>query len=228
MSNTIRMWAALTALFGIATLATIVVFRSLPEVKAAGACMTDGAVLEFEVARSRAALDALFGIVGSECRDKRIKALDAINTVDVWVFIPAYTAFISCAAMFLGGGVLRKVAWVAIATAVVALAADYVETLNLLAYTPDLAPAPQRLIESSSAAWIKFFALGLNGLLLATLCFTSQPRRVILGTLLCLPIIGVSLMFADMNLMQAQSLAFFLSWTPLLLMAARSTVTGRA
>jgi hypothetical protein len=112
--------------------------------------------------------------------------------------------------------------------AVTALGADYVETLNLLAYTPDLAPPPERLIESSTAAWIKFFALGLNGLLLAALCFTASPRRPILGALLCLPIIGVALMFADRNLMQAQSLAFLLSWTPLLVMAAKSAVTGRA
>jgi hypothetical protein len=228
MTNTSRTWAALTALFGLAALATIVAFGALPQVKAAGPCMTDGIVLHFEFARSPADLGAIFGAAGSECRDQRIAALDAINTVDVWVFIPAYTAFVCCAALFLSGGVLRRFAWSAIAVAFVALGADYVETLNLLAYTPDLAPATDRLIESSSAAWIKFFALGLNGLLLAALCFSGQPRRPILGALLCLPIVGVTLMFADPRLIQAQSLAFFASWTPLLIMAAKTAVTGRA
>lgn len=228
MSNQTRIWAALTAIAGLTTLATIVAFRTLPEVQAAGPCMTDGAVLNFEFARSPADLDTIFGAVGSACRDPRIAALDAINTVDVWAFIPAYTAFVSFAAMFLSAGVLRPLAWAAIAVAVTALGADYVETLNLLAYTPDLAPPPARLIESSTAAWIKFFCLGLNGLLLAALCFTATPRRPILGALLCLPIIGVALMFADRSLIQAQSLAFFASWTPLLVMAAKTAVTGRA
>jgi hypothetical protein len=228
MANTSRTWAVLTALFGLATLATILAFGALPPVQAAGACMTDGIVLHFEFARSQTDLDAIFGLAGSECRDKRIAALDAINTIDVWVFIPAYTAFVCCAALFLSGGVLRTFAWSAIAVAFVALGADYIETLNLLAYTPDLAPAPERLIESSSAAWIKFFALGVNGLLLAALCFTGSPRRPILGALLCLPLVGVTLMFADLRLIQAQSLAFFASWTPLLVMAAKTAISGRA
>jgi len=226
--NTIRLWAALTAIAGLAALATVMAFRMLPDVVAAGPCMTDGAVLHFEFARSPADLDTIFGAVGSECRDKRIAALDAINTVDVWVFIPAYTAFVSFAAMFLAAGALRPLAWCAIALAAIALGADYVETLNLLAYTPDLAPAPERLVESSTAAWVKFFCLALNALALAGLCFTATPRkRWILGTLLCLPIVGVTLMAVNVNWMQAQTLAFFVSWTPLLVMAARAAVIGR-
>lgn len=228
MTDTSRTWAAVTALSGLAALGTVFAFRSLPDVQAAGACMTERAVLEFELARSQAALDALFGVVGSECRDMRIAALDAINTIDVWVFIPAYTAFASCAALFLSGGILRPLAWAAIALAVAAAGTDYVETLNLLAYTPDLAPAPERLIESSSAAWVKFFCLGLNALALAGLCFTATPhKRWILGALLCLPIAGVTLMAINTDWMQAQSLSFFASWTPLLVMAARTAVIGR-
>ncbi len=115
-----------------------------------------------------------------------------------------------------------------IAAAFVALGADYVETLNLLAYTPDLTPPPDRLAESSAAAWIKFFSLALNALLLAAICFTTTPRKSrILGALLCLPIIGVTLMFVDLKWIQAQSLAFLLSWLPLLIMAAKTAVTGR-
>jgi hypothetical protein len=223
-----RLWASLAAIFGFATLATVVAFGSLPDVKAAGTCMTDGAVLRYEFARSQQDLAAIFGPAGDACRDARIAALDAVNTVDVWIFIPAYTAFVSFAALFLSGGRLTRLAWGAICVAVVAAGMDYVETLNLLAYTPQLSPPAERLIESSSAAWIKFFALGLNGLLLAALCFTGQPRRSILGALLCLPVVGVTLMFVDLKLIPAQSLAFFASWTPLLAIAAKTAITGRA
>jgi hypothetical protein len=226
-TNPPRLWAIVTAIAGIASLAIVFAFQSLPEVKAAAGCASDRAVLLFELARTQTDLDAVFGPAGSDCRPKVIAAMDAVNTIDVWFFIPIYTLFVSAAALFLSGGALRPLAWGAIALAVVAAGMDYVETLNLLAYTPDLAPAPQRLIQSSTAAWVKFFSLGVNGLLLAALCFTAAPRRPILGALLCLPIIGVTLMFVDRSLMQAQSLAFFLSWTPLLVMAAKSAITGR-
>lgn len=226
--NGLRLWATLTAIAGVATLAIVFSFQSLPEVKAAAAvCGKADAVLWFEVARSQADLDSLFGPAGGDCRPSLIAAMDAVNTIDVWAFIPAYTAFVSFAAMFLAGGVLRPFAWAAIAVAFVALGADYVETTNLLAYTPELAPAPARLIESSTAAWIKFFCLGINGVLLAALSFTAGQRRRILGALLCLPIIGVTLMFIDMRFAQMQALAFFLSWTPLLVMAAKSAITGK-
>jgi len=224
-----RTWAILTTLAGIAALGVFAIFQNLPEVKAAGTCAKSEAVLLFELARTQGDLDEVFGAAGSECRPKVIAALDAVNTIDVWLFIPAYTAFVAFAALFLSGGELRPFTWGAIAFAVVAAGADYVETLNLLAYTPDLTPAPERLAESSTAAWIKFFSLGLNALLLAAICFTATPRkRWILGTLLCLPIVGVTLMFGDSKWIQAQTLAFLASWLPLLVMAAKTAVTGRA
>lgn len=227
MTVTTRQWAILTTLAGIAALATFAIFQSLPEVKAAGTCTKNEAVLLFELARTQSDLDAVFGPVGSECRPKVIAALDAVNTIDVWLFIPAYTAFVAFAAMFLSGGELRPLTWTAIAAAFVALGADYVETLNLLTYTPDLTPTAERLAESSSAAWIKFFSLALNALLLAAICYTGEHKRRILGTLLCLPIVGVTLMFVDLKWIQAQSLGFLLSWLPLLIMSAKAAVTGR-
>jgi hypothetical protein len=222
-----RLWALLAGLFGLAALATVVGFASLPEVKAAGTCLPGDAVIRFEFARSQPDLEAIFGPPSDVCRAQRIAALDAVNTIDVWVFIPAYTAFVSFAALFLSGGTLTRLAWAAIAVAVVAAALDYVETLNLLAYTPGLAPEPERLIVSSTAAWAKFFALAVNSLILAAICFTQAPRRPILGALLCLPIIGVSLMFVDLHYIRAQTLAFTAAWLPLLVMAARAAVLGR-
>lgn len=224
----LRTWAILTTLAGIAALATFAIFQTLPEVKAAGPCAKSEAVLLFELARSHADLEAVFGPVGSECRPKVIAALDAVNTVDVWLFIPAYTAFVAFAALFLSGGELRPFAWGAIAFAIVAAGADYIETLNLLAYTPDLMPSIERLAQSSTAAWTKFFTLALNALLLAAVCVTADHKRRILGALLCLPIVGVTLMFVDLKWIQAQTLAFLASWLPLLVMAARTAVTGRA
>lgn len=224
-----RLWAIATALSGIAALGVTIAFQALPEVKAAGACAASDAVLRFEFARTLADLDEIFGPSGGECRAKVVAALDAVNTLDVLLFIPAYTAFVSFAALFLSGGKLGALPMMAIAAAIIALSADYVETIGLLSYTPDLTPAPEMLARSSSAAWIKFAALGVNGLLLAVICFTAAPRaRWIIGALLCLPSIGVAMMFVDLRWVPAQTFAFFASWTPLLIMAIKSSITGRA
>lgn len=223
-----RLAAIATALAGVVTLGVVFAFQTLPAVSAARGCMPDEAVLLFEVARTTRDLEAVFGPADGACRAKVVAAMDAINTLDVWVFIPAYTAFVSFAALFLSGGRIGALTLAAIGMAVSALGCDYLETFNLLGYTPELTPAPESLAQTASAAWLKFFALGLNGLALAGLCFTTAPRRWILGALLCLPVIGVALMFADLRFIQAQTLGFFLGWTPLLAMAAKTAITGRA
>lgn len=227
-NRTSRPWAIAATVAGVVTLGVVFAFQSLPEVTAARGCMPDEAVLLFEVATTPAHLDAIFGPEGGDCRAKVVAALDAVNTLDVWLFIPAYTAFVSFAALFLAGEALRSFAIGAIALAGIALGADYVETLALLSYTPDLNPTPEMLARSSAAAWIKFFALGANGLALAALCFTAAPRRRILGALLCLPVVGVTMMAADLQWIPAQTLGFFAGWTPLLIMALKAAITGRA
>lgn len=233
-----RLWARLAAIAGVVTLSVIVAFQSLPEVTAAGDCVNGEAVIRFEIARTSDDLEAVFGPADGACRAKVIAAMDAVNTLDVWLFIPAYTAFVSFAALFLAGGGSpaanpaapgRRVAvWAAIGAAGVALAADYAETFALLAYTPDLAPTPPMLARSSTAASVKFAALALNGLALAALCFTPLPaRRWALGGLLCLPAIGVGLMFADARWAAAQSICFLAAWIPLCAIAI-SAATRRA
>jgi hypothetical protein len=226
--SSIRLWAVLTAVAGLAALGTVFAFQSLPEVGAAAGCAPQDAVILYEFANDADDLTAIFGPPDSECRPKVVAALDAVNTLDVRLFIPAYTAFMVFAAMYLSAGMLRPWTFAAIAAALLACAADYVETINLLAYTPDLTPAPGDLATSSTAAWTKFAALAVNGLFLAALCFTGAPRRWILGALLCLPAVGVAMMALDLKWIAAQSLAFLASWVPLLVMAGRSAITGRA
>jgi hypothetical protein len=224
--NRTRLWATLTAVAGVVALGVVFAFRILPEVKEAGACAANDAVLRFELARTPADLEAIFGPAGGDCRAKVVAAMDAINTLDVAVFIPAYTAFVALAALFLTGGALHPAAVAAIAAAAIALGADYIETFALLSYTPDLNATPAMLAQSSTAAWIKFAALGLNALALAALCFTPR-KRWILGSLLCLPAIGVAMMFIDLRWIQAQTLGFLAGWTALLIMAVKSAITGR-
>jgi hypothetical protein len=225
--NSIRLWAILTALAGLASVAVIIAFERLPEVMVAGDCWPRHAALLFEFAKSPEDFQAIFGSQDSECRPKNIAAMDAVNTLDVRLFIPAYTAFVVFAALFLAGGKLHVWTLAAVAAAVLACAADYLETIKLLAYTPDLNPTPNELATSIAAAWTKFSGLAVNALCLAVSCFTGRPRRRVLGTLLCLPLAGVTLMAIDPNWTSALMLFFMAGWGPLFVVAARSSITGK-
>lgn len=220
-----RLWPALAALTGLGSLAITVAFRMLAPVKAAGACMTDGAVIQFELATKMTDLDAVFGAPG--CQAKLIAAMDAVNRLDIAAYIPAYTAFCICAAIWLGGRVRAPLVLAAVALALVAFAADMVETTGLLQVTKDLAAAEPLLGRISTAAWIKFGALALNALALALICLRASPRRLILGVLLVLPVIGTALACLDHGRLGLMTLGFVLSWTPMMLLAIRETIWAR-
>lgn len=224
-TSTSRLWPALTALTGLGSLAITVAFRMLEPVKAAGACMTDGKVIQFELATKASDLAAVFG--GADCTPKVIAAMDAVNHLDIAAYIPTYTAFGVCAAIWLGGRLRAPLVLAAVALALVAFAADMVETTGLLRVTKDLAAAEPLLARISTAAWIKFGALALNALVLAAICLRASPRRLILGMLLVLPVIGTTLAYLDHGRLGLMTLGFVLSWTPMMLLAIRETVWPR-
>lgn len=213
-------WAAPTGLVGLAALAVVTSFQLLPAVTDARGCVSSGTLMEFEFARSLADLQRVLYPPGDACRALTLAAMDQSNTLDVFVFIPTYTAFAVLAALFVGGGRLRRpLVAAAIAAAAVALVADYVETTRLLAITKNVEANAGLAPTASLAAWIKFGALALHALLLAVLCFTGEPRRRILGALLVLPILGFSVALASPSFHGLMTLAFVAAWLPLTLVA---------
>ncbi len=98
-----RFWAIATIVTGVATLSLFVVFSLLPEVQAAGECLGRGAVVQFELARNISDLIAIFGEPDSACRPLAVSAMDAVNHLDMAVFIPVYTLFCIC-----GGALPRR------------------------------------------------------------------------------------------------------------------------
>lgn len=218
--GTPRLWAILTTIAGVATIAVSIAFRMLPLVTAAKGCLADGAVIEYEFARTAGHLTDIFGAPADTCRGTAIAAMDAINQLDVFAYIPSYTLFCLFAALFVSGGRLRLPVLLACAAAVVALAADYVETVTLLKITPELEPRAALLPISSAAAWIKFAALAAHALILAAVCLEKEPRRWILGILLLAPAIGVLAAFSDARNMQLLTLGFVVAWLPLLGLSA--------
>ena len=215
-----RLWAGLTVLTGLATVAITVAFQMLPEVAVAGACWAPGKVVDFELARTLPQLLKVFG--PDACRAPLVTAMDAVNHLDVKAYIPAYTAFEICAAMFLGLSFRRPLVLAAIGVALVALAGDYLETLTLLQITRSLDGSADLLARSSAGAWIKFAGLALNAFLLSRICMAD--RRPILAMLLLLPMVGTAFAAIDNSRANLMTFALILSWTPVLLVAARDLV----
>lgn len=214
--GTPRLWAILAGLFGLVSLAVTVAFRLLGPVTAAKGCTTDGAVIQFEFATKADQLAEIFGNPADPCRALAIDAMDAVNQLDVIAYIPSYTLFAVCAALFISGGRLRLPILLAILAAAVALAADYVETLTLLEITPTLEAKAALLPTSSTAAWIKFAALAAHALILAAVCLEKPPRRWIVGILLLAPAIGVLAAWSNVQNLWLLTTGFLLAWLPLL------------
>lgn len=219
-----RLWAGLTVLTGLVTIGITVGFQMLPEVAAAGACWAPGKVVDFELARTLAELLKVFGPPADACRAPIVRAMDAVNHFDVKAYIPAYTAFEICAAMFLGLSFRRPLVLAAIGVALAALAGDYLETLTLLRITRDLDGSTDLLAWSSAGAWIKFAGLALNAFLLSRICMEGDARRPILAMLLLLPMVGTAFAAIDNSRAALMTYALVLSWTPVLLVAARDLV----
>lgn len=224
-----RFWAIATIVTGIATIAISVAFGLLPDVGAASECMTRGAVVQFEFARNGADLINIFGAADSACRPLVVSAMDAVNQVDVIAFIPAYTSFCICAALFLAEGAWRRpLVIIAIGTALIAAAADYLETLSLLGITQMLDAPGQLLQYSQLGAWSKFILLAAHAVFCAGICYTGEKQRLILGSLLMLPAFGVAAAWYDhINLSNLMAGAFTLSWASLLVMAIVSVVRAK-
>lgn len=213
-------WAGLAGLVGLASLAIVIGFQVLPAVAAAGPCVSGDTLIRFEFARTLADLQQILHPPGDACRASALAAMDQSNLLDVFAFIPTYTAFTVLAALFLAGGIIRRpLVLAAIAASAVALAADYSETLRLLAITKDVEANAGLAPAASLSAWIKFGALALQALLLAGLCLTGQPRRPILGALSVLPAIAFAVVLVEPSRHGLLTLAFVACWVPITLVA---------
>lgn len=220
---TTRRFAIVTLGLGAMTIAIVIAFALLPEMRSAGACMQPGAVVQFEFARNGDDLARIFGGDAS-CGPQVIAAMDAVNRLDLLAFIPTYTAFALAAVFFLAGGALRPLSIAAAAAALGAAAADYLETTTLLKITQTL-DAPEALLGVSQAgAWTKFALLAAHALFCAGLCFLSELRRPVLGVLLLLPTLGVAAAaFDHVTLANVMNGAFAIAWVGVLAASGRAT-----
>lgn len=212
-----KLWPLFTIIGGLATLAVFVGFNVLPAVSAAYAPGTlSDAVSAFQRAESMADITAVFGDPPGAAL---IAAQDAVNTLDLYAFIPAYTLFLVAGALMLADGPRQPLAWGAIIAALIGAGADVVETLQQLRLTADLNDAAAQL-PIAPMHWLKYAALGANGLGVAALVLLGARKRWALGVLALGPLPCVLAVWAgaadDARLFSA---AFALYWIALLVIA---------
>jgi hypothetical protein len=147
-------------------------------------------IIAFELARSAADLDAIFGTEtdrrDSSCRAQLVQELDAINVVDVLVYIPAYGVFM--AFFFLGMRARRAaLGTLGFRVAVIAALGDYAENACLMNLTPQLDPASPWFALLPWATGIKWLGLGLAAAIAAAIYAKSSGARVwnLLAALVC-------------------------------------------
>jgi hypothetical protein len=212
--NGARIWPLLAIAGGLATLVIFVGFNFLPAVTAAYAPGTLG---EAESTFQRAASMAdLFAVFDNPPSAARLAAQDAVNKLDLYGFVPAYTLFLVAAAAMLAGGARQPLAWLAIAPALVGAGADAVETLAQLRVLADWEHAAAQL-PIAPWHWAKYMALAGNGVGVAAIALLGARKRYLLGVLAMAPLPCVlavwSGLIADARVF---SVAFALYWVVLL------------
>jgi hypothetical protein len=145
-------------------------------------------IIAFELARNAADLEAIFGNEPpwGSCRALVIEAMDAVNLVDVLVYIPAYGVFMAC---FFLGMCARHAALgtLGFRIAIVAALGDYAENACLMNLTPQLDPASVWFTLLPWATGIKWLGLGAAAAIGAAIYVKSSSARLwnYLAALLC-------------------------------------------
>lgn len=142
-------------------------------------------IIAFELARSAADLDAIFG-TQEPCRSEVIQRIDAINLVDVLVYIPAYGVFM--AFFFLGMRARHaSLGTLGFRIAIIAALGDFAENACLMNLTPQLDPASLWFALLPWATGIKWLGLGVAAAIAAAIYVKSTGARLwnLLAALMC-------------------------------------------
>ncbi len=142
-------------------------------------------IIAFELARSAADLAAIFG-TAEPCRSTVVERMDAINLVDVLVYIPAYGVFM--AFLFLG---LRSrqaaLGTLGFRISVVAALGDFAENACLMNLTPALDPSSIWFALLPWATAVKWLGLGVVAAIATSIYVKSTGARAwnIVAALMC-------------------------------------------
>lgn len=230
-----RTFARIAFAAGLATLGFFVGFTLLPEVGAVYAPGELGdAVSVFQRAETLTALEPVFG---EPVNAGVVAAMNAVNTIDLYGFIPAYTIFLVAAAAMLGGGFKGPLVWLSVAAALVGAFGDVGETMRQLELTAIWAAAGNpaawpddaaRVMPLATWHYLKYFGLAVNAIAVAALCLSRAPKRWIVGVLGVAPVFGTLAVYAGLtDNGKAIALPFAAFWVALLVVCAIEALRKR-
>ena len=185
------------------------------------ACGPDGglpSILAFELVRSPADVDALFG--DEPCRSRLSQAMDQINKIDAFAFIPVFVSFLVFGAISLRSNGRRR-ASLAIAAAIVAGICDQIEDQILFRITANL-PGNQSQID-----WLfwmvrtKFALLGVAPTLIGSLLIKAGRWEFVLGIVMVAG--GITAVFGTFGHYQLMSPGIAVGWVALLIAAVKNS-----
>lgn len=218
-----RTWPLLTLIFGLATLGVFVALGSQPDVTAIyERTQISAAVSAFQRAET---LSDIAYVFGSPVDDRVVAAQNAINTLDLYGFIPAYALFLTAAAIMLGG-LRNRWTQAAILFGLLGAAFDAVETWQQLRLTADIDNADAYL-PIATWHWLKYLALALNGVAVTSIALTAEKRRLVLAMLAFLPLPAVAIAYMEFAPVTVFSVAFVLYWVTLLVISIIELVRAK-
>ncbi len=155
----------ISVVFGLIVIALAVYGAVLPPVPVCGGLPANYAtIIAFELARSAADLQAIFGTAPGACRTAIAARMDLINWIDSFAFIPAYGGFLI---FFLLGLRERspRLANIALVITIIACLADYAENTCLFHLSADPDASSPWLAALPWATGVKWVGLGVSAAL---------------------------------------------------------------
>jgi len=119
------------------------------------------ALLEYQLSRTPADIEAVFGAAADPCRASMIAAMNRANTVDLVGFIATYSAFLACFFVALLRAGEGAVVSCGLAAVIVALVFDVLETSTQLHITSALPGSTVSLTLLAIGSRGKFLALAV-------------------------------------------------------------------
>ncbi len=214
----VQKWWRLCLAAGIIVVVVQAVMGTVPNTEPCGPTNGLPAILAFELVRSPADVEVLFG--NEPCRSRMIKAMDQINSIDAFLFIPAFVSLLVLGALAVSPQG-RLLAALAIVVTIVAGICDQLEDQILLNITASM-PGEQSQIDY--LFWlvrIKFAMLGIGPVFIGSLLL--RMRRLESGLGLLMVAGGIAATIGTLGSYQLMTPGIGIGWIALLIAAARNS-----
>jgi len=223
-----RAWL-LCVVFGVAVAAVFAWFAAVIPTQTCTGRQPRGtsAFLAYQLARTTADVEAIFGPEGDPCRAAMVASLNLANTMDLVAFIAIYSGFAACFFLALKRSGSEGIARIGFVAVVFTLVCDVLETSMQLYITSSLPGSVTSLVFLTIGNTGKLLGLGIVGVCAGA---AMLARGGLLGRLTgAACFVGALMVVIGLNYFPAQpgiSVGTTLLWLAMWLYAAMAAVRG--